>query len=126
MSVERGANDHHLLIFSFSKTSFTKIQPNQLHYHKYKSFDEIVFLKYVPNLSGKKIIQNGKKNQFLRVLNKHAPLKSKVIRKNNKPFVTKTLRKAIMQKSALKKKANNLNDLLAIKLYKKQKLCSQS
>ena len=49
-------------------------------------------------------------NQFLRVLNKHVPLKSKVVRGNNKPFVTKTLRKAIMLKSALKKKANNLND----------------
>ena len=35
-------------------------------------------------------------NQFLRVLNKHLSLKSKVIRGNNKPFVTKTLRKAIM------------------------------
>ena len=31
-------------------------------------------------------------NQFLRVLNKHAPLKSKVISGNNKAFVTKTLK----------------------------------
>ena len=55
------------------------------------------------------------------MLNKHAPLKSKVIRGNNKPFVTKTLRKAILRSSALKKKANNLNDPLAIKQYKKQR-----
>ena len=60
-------------------------------------------------------------NQFLRVLNKHAPLKSKLIRGNNKPFETKTLRKAIMERSTLKKKANNLNNPLAIKLYKKQR-----
>ena len=38
-------------------------------------------------------------------VDKHAPLKSKVIRGNNKPFVTKTLRKAIMWRSALKEKA---------------------
>ena len=31
-------------------------------------------------------------NQFLRVLNKHALLKSKVISGNNKPFVTKILK----------------------------------
>ena len=60
-------------------------------------------------------------NQFLRVLNKHALLKSKVITGNNKLFARKTLRKAIMRRSALKKKANNLNDPLAIKLYKKQR-----
>ena len=46
------------------------------------------------------------------MLNKHASFKSVVI---------KTLRKAIMRMSALKKKANNLNDPLAIKLYRKQK-----
>ena len=39
----------------------------------------------------------------------------------NKPFVTRTLRKAIMQRSELQKKANNLNDPLARKLYKKQR-----
>ena len=55
------------------------------------------------------------------MLNKHAALKSKVIRENNKPFVRKTLRKAIMRRSALKKKANNLNNPLAVKPYKKQR-----
>ena len=36
-------------------------------------------------------------NQFLRVLKKHAPLKSKIIGGNNKPFVKKALRKAIIK-----------------------------
>ena len=60
-------------------------------------------------------------NQFLRVFNKHVPLKSKIMIGNNKPFVTKTLREAIMRRFALKKNASNLNDPLAIKLYKKQR-----
>ena len=55
------------------------------------------------------------------MLNKHVPLKSKVTRENNKPFETKTLRKAIMRRIVLKKKANNLNDPLAIKLSKRQR-----
>ena len=55
------------------------------------------------------------------MLIKHAPWKSKIIRKNNKPFVKNTLRKAIMRRSALTEKASNLNNLLAIKLYKKHR-----
>ena len=55
------------------------------------------------------------------MLNKHSPSKSKAIRGNNKPFVTKTLKRIIVRRSALKIKANNLNDPLTIKLYKKQK-----
>ena len=77
-------------------------------------------LKNVSNLPEKTNYTEWE-NQFLRVLNKHAPLKSKIIRGNNKPFVTKTWRKAIMRRSALKEKANNLKDTLAIKLYKKQR-----
>ena len=44
---ETGVSDHHLLIFSFLKTSFTKMPPNKLRYCKYKSFDKISFLKDV-------------------------------------------------------------------------------
>ena len=43
-------------------------------------------------------------NAFLGVLNTHAPLKKKVIRANQKPYVTKNLRKAIMQRSYLENK----------------------
>ena len=58
-------------------------------------------------------------NQFLRRLNKNTPLKWNVIRGTNIHFVTKGLRKTIVRRSALKKKANNLNDPLAIELYER-------
>ena len=41
-------------------------------------------------------------NIFLQVLNTHAPVKKKVQRFNIKRFMTKQLRKAIMQHSRLK------------------------
>ena len=41
---------------------------------------------------------------FLQLLFLHAPTKKKVIRANNMPYMTKTLRKAIMRRSALKNK----------------------
>ena len=49
-------------------------------------------------------------------MTKHAPLKSKVISENNKSLVAKALIKAIILRSALKKKAYNLNDPLTMKL----------
>ena len=58
---------------------------------------------------------------FVKTLNKHAPLKTKVIRGNHKSFITKNLRKAIMKRSALKKRANVSNNPEIIKLYKKQR-----
>ena len=116
--METGISDHHLLIFPFFESLFHK-NNTKLRYRKYKSFSKIEFLKDDSNLPEKTNYAEWE-NQLLRILNKHAPLKSKVIRGNNKFFATKTLRKSIMQKSTLKKKTNNLNDPLAIKLYKKQ------
>ena len=39
---------------------------------------------------------------FSKVLNKHAPLKTKFLRANNKPHLTKERRKAIMKRTRLK------------------------
>ena len=57
---------------------------------------------------------------FVKTLNKHAPLKTKVIRGNHKSFITKNLRKAFMKRSALKKRENISNNPEIIKLQKKQ------
>ena len=65
----------------------------------------------------KQITQNRK----ISFSENQAPLRSKVIRENKKPFVAKTLRKAIMRRSVLNKTVNNLNDPLAMKLYKNQR-----
>ena len=58
---------------------------------------------------------------FLRVLEEHAPMKKKVLRANDKPYMTKALRKAIMRRSTLKSKylKNKSND--NHKAFKKQK-----
>ena len=41
---------------------------------------------------------------FKAIINKHASLKEKIVSGNNAPFMTKKLRKAIMNRSRLKKK----------------------
>ena len=85
--------------------------PNRICYHE--------FLNGVSNLPEKRNYKECK-NQFVRVFNKHAPLKSKVIRDNNEAFITKAIIKAIMRRSASKKKVDNSNDLLATKLCNRE------
>ena len=58
---------------------------------------------------------------FVQTLNKHAPLKTKVIQGNLKSFITKNLGKAIMKRSALKKRADISNNAEII-TYKKQRI----
>ena len=40
----------------------------------------------------------------MKTLDEHAPIKQKVVRANDKPYMTKALRKAIMLRSSLKNK----------------------
>ena len=57
---------------------------------------------------------------FIKVLNTHAPKKVKILRGNNKPDYNKNLRKAIMRRSRLKSKVNRSTDPVDIANYKKQ------
>ena len=41
-------------------------------------------------------------NVYLNVLNKHAPIKTKVIRGNQVPYITKAYRNTVMKRSELK------------------------
>ena len=81
-----GISDHHALIFSFLKTTFTKILPKKFQYRNAEQLPE-------------KISYTEWEKDFLKTLNKHTPLKMKVIRENHKSFITKDLRKAIMKRS---------------------------
>ena len=118
--METGVSDHHILIFSFLKTTFTKMPPSKLQYRNYKKFEVHSFLQDVEQLP-EKISYTEWEKDFVKTLNKHAPLKTKVIQGNHKSFMTKNLRKAIMKRSALKKRANVSNNPEIIKLYKKQR-----
>ena len=56
------------------------------------------------------------------VLNRHAPLKKKILRANHSSYMSKTLRKAIMGRSYLEKKYFQKKN----RAYKKQKnYCSR-
>ena len=53
------------------------------------------------------------------MLNKHAPLRKKVLRANHAPYITKNLRKEIMRRSQLETKCLKTKTQTDLKLYKK-------
>ena len=61
------------------------------------------------------------KHIFMKILDLHAPIKERVARGNNQPFVTKQLRKAIMTRSTFKNKYNKNANEENGRLYKKQR-----
>ena len=61
----------------------------------------------------------------MHTLNKHAPQKTKVLRANDKPFMTKALRKATMRRSALKNKFYKTGSPDIGKAYKTQRNCTK-
>ena len=100
-----------------------KMSLNKLQYRDYEKFELHSGLHDVQQLP-KKICYTESEKDFVKMLNKHAPLKTKVIGGNHKSFITKNLRKAIMKRPALKKRASISNNPEIIKLYKKtKKLC---
>ena len=109
------------------KISFKKHSPLERHYRDYKFFD---WTKFKNNLNEK--LSEGISNNesfettFIEVLNKHAPLKKKLFRANHAPYITKTLRKAIMRRSQLETKYLKTKTQTDLKLYKKHKnFCSK-
>ena len=57
----------------------------------------------------------------MNLLDHHAPLKKKVLRANNEPYITKKLRKAIMKSSQLESIYRETLTEKSLKAYKKQK-----
>ena len=88
------------------KTTYTKLKPKRFKYRNYKNFNQLsflnelsIFLENVTNFSEFNILYNT-------ILNNHAPLNTRFLRANNKPHMSKQLRKAMMTRSKLESRAN--------------------
>ena len=127
---ETGLSDYHKMITTFFKLHFSRLRPKVITYRNYKKFHEEKFLN---DLKETNIIMNEKDpNQnyqsltktFLTIVNKHAPLKKKIVRGNQAPFMTKEFQKAIYTRSRLKNKMNKNPTEKNIRAYKRQRnLC---
>ena len=101
---EVGISDHHHIALTSLRLQYIQGNPKTKFYRDYKSFNFESFNNELNELlkSEKEINYSLFENIFLQVLNAHAPVKKKIQRFNNKPFMTKQLRKAIMHRSRLK------------------------
>ena len=120
-------SDYHKLISTFLKSHFARLRPKVINYRNYKKFDENIFLNNLQKLGIKLDEENSESsyslisNKFLEVVNKHAPLKKKVLRGNHSPFVTKEFQKTIYTRSKLKNKMNQNPSRENVLAYKKQR-----
>ena len=122
-TVTTGLSDFHKLVVTVMKTTFPKMKPKIIYYRDYKKFNLQEFRRELRNELRKTLVLGYAhfEHIFLQVLEKHAPIKQKVVRANDKPFMTKVLRKAIMRRSFLKNKYQKLKTDEAHKAFKKQK-----
>ena len=87
---ETGLSDHHHLIYSMLKTTFKKGEPKFYEYRDYKKFGSAAFQTDLQSKleEGPKVYQNFEET-FVRVLDAHAPRKTKVLHGNINPMLTK-------------------------------------
>ena len=120
-------SDFHHMIYTMFKTTYIKLPPKIVKYRCFKTF---IVDEFQRDLESNLLYMNtnmciGDYNFFERTfqqtLDKHAPVKTKIVRGNNKLFINKDLRKAMATRSRLFNiacKSNNPNDMLK---YKKQR-----
>ena len=127
-SVFTGFSDFHKLVLTVFKTTFVKCKLKKFFYRDYKHFNHESFEKDLKCALStfEKINYQEFDKTFIETLNKHAPLKKKLVRANQPPYMTKALRKAIMRRYELETKYFKLKTNDTLKAYKKQKnYCSR-
>ena len=123
-TIETGLSDFHTMIVTVLKGSFVKKGPKIIRYRNYSKFneedfrkdliDELLNLPVEPDYSTFNAVVE-------KVLNVHAPLKTKYVRANDGPFMTKALRKATMLKTHLRNIYNKERTLGNCNAFKKQR-----
>ena len=109
-AVETGLSDFHKMVVTVLKTTFPKQGPTVINYRNYKNFNEVVFRNDLREELGKiepsDLNYSSFETTFDQVLDKHAAVKKKYVQANDKPFMTRALRKAVMLRSRLRNRYN--------------------
>ena len=114
------------MILTVLKTTYKKGKPKEIVYRSFKNYDKnVVSIKL-----SDKLIDCHNYNEFkdgcLQILYTHAPLKKRLVRANEVPYMTKTLRKAIANRSRLENQYYKNKSGESLRAYKKQKnFCSR-
>ena len=124
---ETGLSDCHKLVSTFMKYFVSRLKPKTIFFRNYKRFDETKFLDDLKNTNFSFTSGDPNENHlFLRnsfsiIVEKHVPLKNKILRGNHAPFVSKELSKAIYTRSRFRNRFLKNPDEINRKLYKQQR-----
>ena len=125
-TVSTGISDFHKMIVTVLKTTFKKAKPREILYRSYKNYDDSAFKE---DLKCKLVDCNNYteyEKRFVEVVNTHAPIKKRLVRANEVPYMTKALRKAIANRSRLEHQYYKYKTAESLKMYKQQKnFCSR-
>ena len=93
------------MVLSVFKSHFSKEKAREISCRNFRDFKEDNFNRDLQNRFSAEFAEEYDpfEKVFLDVLNKHAPLKKKVVRADHAPYTTKTLRKTIIKRSYLEK-----------------------
>ena len=130
-TVSTGISDFHKVIITTLRTSYERLKLIRIKYRSYKHFNENHFLNgfgIAPfhkckdnNISNENEALDCFKDIFLSVVNKHAPIKKKVIRGTQVPFMNREMSKANMHRSKRKNIFNRTKSEEAWIAFKKQR-----
>ena len=111
------------------KNTYERLRPINIKNRSYKNFNRDTFLsdlQAVPfeealSLENSELAYEKFKMLYSEVVEKHAPIKHKVLRGNQAPFITRDLSKQIMIRSRLRNKFNKHKTTENWKAYKSQR-----
>ena len=85
--------DHHLLIYTMLKSTYTKMEPKVLLKRRFRDFSEQSFLQDLKQGLRNTGIFSGINNEFENALSVHAPIKTSKARENTKLHSIKIFKK---------------------------------
>ena len=118
---ETGFSDHHHLIYTMLKSKYERLPPKRIVYRDLKNFDMNQFKNEILNQCNDENELQNLNEKIEKIMDTLAPYKQKLIRGNNKPHITKALRKEIMTRLRLKNRYNKTKSEIDFENYKATK-----
>ena len=123
---ETGLSVFHKLVLIFFKSHYSTLKPKLVYYRNYKNFRNSNFLKDLSNnffLDSDDLSENYNflTTKFQKAVNRHAPLKKKILRGDHSTFIDKEFRKVIHTRSRLRNKFLKNPTKANESLFKKQR-----
>ena len=112
INIPCGMSDWHNLVGCITKVNVPQSRPQTIHYRSYRKFDNIAFASDISNapFHVNEIFDDASDKYWFisklysNVINEHAPMKKRVLKYNNVPYMNSGLRKQMYRRSNARNK----------------------